>query len=103
MGTISFCRRGGARKGKKDTDEGWRWRAEPAPRRADNATQRVHFCGNGAPAPKSGEMPGDGSNGAIRVRLRPKVGEWLETGPTGVIRVRRRPKAGKCLGTGPTA
>ncbi|EYC14960.1 hypothetical protein Y032_0038g3544 [Ancylostoma ceylanicum] len=63
MGRISLCRRGGARKAKKDTDEGWRCRGEPAPRRGDNAMQRVHFCGNAALASKVG---GDGSTGGDR-------------------------------------
>ena len=82
MGRISLCRRGGARKAKNDTDEGWRCRAEPAPRRGDNAMQRVHFCGNAAPASKSGDMPRDGSKGVIRGRRSPKVGKRSETGPT---------------------
>ncbi|EYC29035.1 hypothetical protein Y032_0007g3551 [Ancylostoma ceylanicum] len=82
MGRITLCRRGGARKAKKDTDEGGRCRAGPAPRRGDNAMQRVHFCGNGAPACKSGEMPGDGSNSVMSVRRRPKARKCLETGLT---------------------
>ncbi|EYC06531.1 hypothetical protein Y032_0075g942 [Ancylostoma ceylanicum] len=54
MGRISLCRRGGARKAKKDTDEGGRCGAGPAPTRGDNPMQRIHFCGNGTPASKGG-------------------------------------------------
>ncbi|EYB94673.1 hypothetical protein Y032_0168g165 [Ancylostoma ceylanicum] len=51
MGRISLCRRGGARKAKNDTDEGWRGKAEPAPRRGDNAIQRSDKLKN-FPQPK---------------------------------------------------
>ncbi|EYC39505.1 hypothetical protein Y032_0653g1173 [Ancylostoma ceylanicum] len=42
----------------------------------------VQQCDKDAPASKSGETPGDRSNGVISVRRRPKAGKHLETGPT---------------------
>ncbi|EYC01664.1 hypothetical protein Y032_0105g3677 [Ancylostoma ceylanicum] len=107
MGRTSLCRREGASKTKNDTDEGWRCRAEPAPRRGDNAKERVHFCGNGAPASNSWETPRDGSKGVVRVRRRPKWGRWIRRydkgapaskvggdGSDDMIKVHRRPKWG---------
>ncbi|EYC27386.1 hypothetical protein Y032_0009g689 [Ancylostoma ceylanicum] len=67
MGRITSCRREGARKAMKDTDEGGRWYTFVA-------TVRRH--------PKVGEEPRKESNCGMKGRRRLKVVNRLESGPT---------------------
>ncbi|EYB86864.1 hypothetical protein Y032_0272g940 [Ancylostoma ceylanicum] len=71
--------------------------------------QRVHYCGNGAPASKSGGKNLETGPTAKRRKGRGrkgtgvrKCGEMLGVGASGVIRGRRRPKVGNRSETGPT-
>ncbi|EYC33135.1 hypothetical protein Y032_0002g621 [Ancylostoma ceylanicum] len=70
MGGISLCRREGARKAKKDKNEGGRCRIRPAPTRGDNAMQRVHYCGSGTKATKASFLKGS-------KWLKFGVGRWI--------------------------
>ena len=68
-----------------------------------NAWNRVQRRDKDAPASKSGETPGVGSNGVIWVRPASKSGETPGVGSNDVIRVYRRSKVEEALETGPNS